>query len=232
MSPFVPPRRSSTTRSGLLLIVVLGAGLLASACGSSPSHPSTSASTSRTTTSGPATKIDGPTTTTTPTTYASVPLASIADSGLPSTVGAGPLKAQTAKTLMQYFENKVAQDYASGNADDLGHYLAGSMLDGNKGTVNVLNKQGQRNIFKIAVTSVTMDSNNKDRVVFDMLGNMTTDYFENVSTGQPVANGLPGPSSLHFLVFLDFNPTNHTWYWTGEQNESNAGGTGSTGGTP
>jgi hypothetical protein len=61
---------------------------------------------------------------------------------------------------------------------------------------------------------------------------MTTDYFENASTGQPVADGLPGPSSLDFLVFFDFNPANHTWYWTGEQNESNSGGSGSTGGTP
>jgi hypothetical protein len=127
---------------------------------------------------------------------------------------------------MQYFENHVASAFASGNANGLESYLAGSMLTGNKGTINVLNAQSRRNIYKIDVTSITINNNETDRVVFEMKGNMTEDYFENTTTNQQVADGLPGPSAVDFLVFLDFNPANHTWYWTGEQNYNTT--TGST----
>ncbi len=130
---------------------------------------------------------------------------------------------------MQFFEDHVSQAYSVGNADALKPYLAGSMLTGNKGTINVLNGQNKRNIYQINVASVSLDNDEADRVVFDMTGNMVTDYFENTATKQPVANGLPGPSSVDFLVFLDFNPNNKTWYWTGEQNLSTTGSGASTG---
>ena len=47
----------------------------------------------------------------TTTTDVSVPLSAIADAGLPSKVGPGPLKAPQMKLLMQFFENHVAQDF-------------------------------------------------------------------------------------------------------------------------
>jgi hypothetical protein len=164
-----------------------------------------------------------PTGSVTTTTSVAIPLAAIRDPGYPSTVGQGPLKAPVVKQMMQYFENAVSKAYADGDASELQPYLAGGMLTGNKGTINVLNGQHQRNIYDITVSTVSIDNNETNRVVFDMTGNMTTDYFENTSTNQPVADGEPGPSTVDFLVFFDFNPDNHTWYWTGEQNESNNG---------
>jgi hypothetical protein len=158
-----------------------------------------------------------------------VPLSAIRDTGFPSTVGQGPLKAPVVKKLMQFFETQVSKAYADGDANELEPYLAGGMLTGNKGTINVLNGESQRNIYTIKVGSVSLDNNETNRVVFDMTGAMTTDYFENVGTNQPVANGLPGPSNVDFLVFFDFNPKNHTWYWTGEQNLSDNGAGASTG---
>jgi hypothetical protein len=164
------------------------------------------------------------------TTEVSVPLSAITDTGLPSQVGQGPLKSAQVKPLMQYFEDHVAQEYASGDADGLQPYLAGSMLTGNKATINVLNGQSRRNIYKIDVTQIIINANETDRVVFEMKGSMTEDYFVNATTNQPVADELPGPSSVDDLVFLDFNPANHTWYWTGEQNY-NASDNSSSGST-
>jgi hypothetical protein len=224
------------------VVVGMSAALLISlavgACTTSPSTSSARLTSSKTsqaaahattsTTDGPATN---PTTTSTTvakgsvttTTDVSIPLSAIKDTGFPSTVGPGPLKAPVVKQMMQFFETQVSNAYANGDATALEPYLAGGMLTGNKGTINVLNGQHQRNIYKITVGSVSLDNNEKDRVVFDMSGAMTTDYFEDTSTNQPVADGEPGPSSVDFLIFFDFNPTNHTWYWTGEQNLSNNG---------
>jgi hypothetical protein len=207
-------------RCGLLAAALLGPASLVTSCSTTPAVISSSPTTAPTTTSTTTTVVGPPQPATTSTTQVSIPLSAIADSGLPSHVGEGPLKAAQIKTLMQFFEDEVAQAYGSGNPDTLDSYLAGPMLSGNKATINVLNGQSQRNVFKIDVTKVSIDNNEKDRAVFDMNGNMTTDYFEDTKTKQPVADGLPGPSAVNFQVFFDFNPTNHTWYWTGEQNLS------------
>jgi hypothetical protein len=218
-------RNGACPSAGRLLGIVaasVAAGIVMSACsGGTPKV----ASDKVTTTTKPGAKLVGPvapSTSTTPTTDINVPLTAISDAGPPSQVGEGPLTAPVVKVLMQYFEDNVALAYSTGDAGALEHYLAGSMLTGNRGTINVLNAQNQRNVFKINVQSVSLDNDEKDRVVFDMKGAMVTDYFENTATNQPVANGLPGPSAVDFLVFIDFNPANHTWYWTGEQNLSNS----------
>jgi hypothetical protein len=221
-------RTHSNKRRVLVLGASLTLGSLLTACDGSPTAaPSSSTTTTTTSTTTP--RVDGPNPTTTTTTEVSIPLSAITDPGLPSTVGPGPLKSAQVKKLMQYFETNVAQAYATGNAAALKAYLAGSMLTGNTATINVLNTQSQHNVYSITVKSVSIDNNETDRVVFDMTGNMTADYFEDTKTNQPVADELPGPSAVDFLVFFDFNPANHTWYWTGEQNESDAsdGGTGS-----
>jgi hypothetical protein len=223
--------RSLTSKLGRILMCAVGlmaAGAIVSACSSS-APPAASIDPAKV--EGPvavstSTSTSTPVESTTRSTEVSVPLSAITDNGLPSKVGHGPVSATTVKSLMQYFENHVSQAFANGDADDLESYLAGTMLTGNKATINVLNAQSRRNIYKIDVTKVIINNNETDRVVFEMKGNMTVDYFENTSTNQPVADGMPGPSPVDFLVFLDFNPANHTWYWTGEQNYSTT--TGST----
>jgi hypothetical protein len=219
-----------TRRLGAGLGLTLGATVLLSACGGgAPSHLATKATSNKmatTTTTGPAGPPAPPTTTTT---EVNIPLSAIADSGLPSKIGPGPLKAPVIKELMQYFENQVATAYGTGQANSLESYLAGPMLTGNRATIEVMNGQDRRNVFKIDVGSISIDNNETDRVVFDMKGEMTTDYFENTQSNQLVADGLPGPSSVDFMVFLDFNPHNRTWYWTGEQNEDTSSSSGSTG---
>jgi hypothetical protein len=219
---------------GSLAVGLAAVGTLITACSSATPHSAPSASKSlmvgppaphTTTTTADPSKGNSATTTT----DVSVPLSAIADAGLPSKVGPGPLKAPQVKLLMQFFENHVAQDFANGDATGLQTYLAGTMLTGNKGTINVLNSQSRRNIYNIDVTKVIINNNETDRVVFEMKGNMTVDYFEDSTTKQPVANELPGPSAVDFLVFLDFNPANHTWYWTGEQNYNTTDGASSGG---
>jgi hypothetical protein len=225
-----PPRRPLTSTIGRVAVAALGAlfvGTLVAACSSSPKE---STPTTTKVTDGPlANQTTTTTKPTTSTTEVSIPLSAITDNGLPSTVGPGPLKSAQVTELMQFFEDHVAQAYANGDSSTLQSYLAGSMLTGNKGTINVLNSQSRRNIYNIDVTKVIINNNETDRVVFEMKGNMTSDYFEDSTTGQQVADGLPGPSSVDFLVFLDFNPANHTWYWTGEQNYNTNAGTPATG---
>jgi hypothetical protein len=222
---------SRLRRIGSCAIALTAAGILVSACSSAPTKSASSTASSTTAvTDGPTGPAPTASTSTTSTTEVSIPLSAITNTGLPSQVGPGPIAAAKVKSLMQYFENHVAQEYANGDADGLESYLAGSMLTGNRGTINVLNSQSRRNIYNIDVTKVIINNNESDRVVFEMKGNMTVDYFEDATTKQPVADGLPGPSAVDFLVFLDFNPANHTWYWTGEQNYSTTGAasTGST----
>jgi hypothetical protein len=213
-------------RAGLVASLV-AVGTVLAACSSS--DPPVASPTTTSTTQGPVygpqaaaatTSTTAPTKPTTTTTEVAIPLSAITDTGLPARVGPGPLKAAQVKTLMQFFENHVAAEFAAGDANGLQTYLAGSMLTGNRGTINVLNGQSRRNIYKIDVTKIIMNANETDRAVFEMKGNMTVDYFENATTNQPVADELPGPSPVDFLVFLDFNPNNRTWYWTGEQNYS------------
>jgi hypothetical protein len=223
---------SNIRRIGTLAVGLMAVGTLITACSSTTPESATSTSTAVTEGPMPAktttTTVDPPVgKPTTSTTEVSVPLSAITDTGLPSKVGPGPLSPAKVEPLMQYFENQVAKDYADGDANGLQTYLAGSMLTGNKGTINVLNSQSRRNIYSIDVTKVIINNNESDRVVFEMKGNMTVDYFEDSTTKQAIADELPGPSAVDFLVFLDFNPANHTWYWTGEQNYDTTSGASS-----
>jgi hypothetical protein len=152
--------------------------------------------------------------------------ADIADSGLASQVGDGKLSAATVKELMQYFEDKVSAAYAAGDADALDHYLAGPMLSGNRATINVLNSQNKLNVFRIRVGKVTIETNEKSSVIFDMTGDMVLDYFVDSLTHKVLQNGLPGPSPVQFSMFFNENPKTHTWYWTGEKSGTGAKSSG------
>jgi hypothetical protein len=178
--------------------------------------------------------VSGPTTapaaTTTTTPAVTVPAAEIADPGLPSQVGEGPLSQSVVQQLMQYFENNVAAAYANDDPDSLYRYLAGDMLIGNRGSVNVLASQGKRNVYSISVSTVSIDTNQQTRVTFDMTAAETSDYFLD-TTGSTLVGGAPGPSTQDYLMFFDFNPTNHTWYWTGAENEADSSGGTSGGGS-
>jgi hypothetical protein len=144
----------------------------------------------------------------------------LADPGLPSKLGPGPLTATQTKQLLQDLEDHVAQAYGAGDADALYRYLAGPMLTGNRATVSLLNTRHQRNVFRIQLGSVTIDKADSSRVVADVTADETLDYFADTATRKVLNSGLPGPSHLSVTVFLDYNPGNHTWYWTGQQAQS------------
>jgi hypothetical protein len=198
----VTPRWSGGAVTACLVVAVL------SGCGRSHPHPVAPEAAPTTTPTGNATPA------------ATLTDDQIADPGLPSTIGpGGKLSKIQVIELMQYFEDKVNDAYAQGRAEDLAHYLAGPQLNGNRATVLLLNAQHRRNVVKIQVTDVTIQANETNKLVFDLAADMTADYFVDTSTtpNTVLNNGLPGPSRLQFLVFLDYNPNNHTWYWTGEQ---------------
>jgi hypothetical protein len=155
----------------------------------------------------------------------------VADSGLPSKVGAGKLSTPTIKRLMQFFEDKVSHAYATGHANALTHYLAGPMLTGNRATINLLTSKQKRNVFRIKVQSVTPQTNQAHHLIFDMTGDMTVNYFFDPRTHKVLDNGLPGPSQVQLIVFLDQNPKTGTWYWTGEKAGADANSATSTTGT-
>lgn len=145
-----------------------------------------------------------------------VAAAQLADPGLPSQVGHAPLAGPTLQTLVQYLEDRVADAYARSDPDALYRYLAGSMLTGNRATIKLLTSRHQRNVFAIKVASVTVDTTDANRIVADITAQMTTNQFVDTTTNQTLAGG-PGGAALRFTIFLDFNPTNHTWYWTGQR---------------
>jgi hypothetical protein len=200
--------------------LLLPLSIVAASC-SSGGHPSAAPPAASTPSAAP-------TTTTTP--AVSLPAAEIADPGLPSQVGQGPLSQTVVQNLMQYFEDNVATAYANDDPDSLYRYMAGPMLIGNRGSVNVLKSQGKRNVYTISVSTIDIDTNEQTRVTFDMTAAETSDYFLD-TTGSTLVGGAPGPSTLDFLMFIDFNPTNHTWYWTGAENEADSSGGASTGGS-
>lgn len=159
-----------------------------------------------------------------------VSAALLADPGLPSQLGRAPIAQTKLVALVQYLEDHVADAYAHGDPDELYHYLAGTMLTGNRGTINVLNGQKKRNVFQVRVNSVTVDTTDPNQIVADMDADLTRNYFVDAKSGAVLSGGLPGPSHVDFELFLDYYPANHTWYWTGEQDQSSGGGTGGSGG--
>jgi hypothetical protein len=190
--------------------------LAAAACngGSSSSAPSTPAQ------STPASP--------TPTAVAAAPQqaaiapALLANPGIASTTGPGPLTASQVQKLLQHFEDKVAAAYAQGDADALYRVLAGPMLNGNRATVKLLSSKGTRNVFRITVGPVTLDTNDPTRIIAEAPLDETVDYY--VAQGKVQNGGLPGPARMTQEFFLDLNPANSTWYWTGVQDASKAQG--------
>jgi hypothetical protein len=217
------------TISGLVAGGVLVLGL--AACGSSSGQ------------AGPkpnATAVPTPGTSATPATPGSGVLApagaslsaeQVSDRGLASKVGPGKLPTKTIKALAQFFEDKVSNAYATGNAGALDHYLAGPMLSGNRATINLLAAKHKRDVFKIRVETVKAQTNEAHHVIFTMTGDMTLDYFFNPQTKKILDGGLPGPSQVSFTMFFDQNPKTHTWYWTGEQAAGSATGSASGSGS-
>jgi hypothetical protein len=211
-------------------VTAVGSGLLVlalSACGSSSSGGSTPAAAPRAS-SSPAAVGSPPLA---PKSAPTLTAQQVADTGLPSKVGPGKLSKPTIKKLIQYFENRVNHAYATGNAGALDHYLAGPMLSGNAGTINFLNSKHKRNVVRIRVETVKPQTNEAHHLIVNMTGDMTLNYFFNPRTKKVLDNGLPGPSQVAFLVFMDQNPKTKTWYWTGEKSATDTDGssTGSTG---
>jgi hypothetical protein len=206
--------------TGKWLVPVIAAALLLGAC-SGTSKPS---SLPAPPTTGVAVGPTAPPPTGPPPTEVTVPASALVDAGLPSQVGPAPLSTAVLTRLAQYFEDNVAAAYKAGDAGALYHYLAGPMLTGNRATINLLNSHNQRNVFEITVQSVTIDTSDADRVVFDMAGDMPINYFYDTTTKAPLDNGLSTAGPLDVEMFIDYNPANHTWYWTGEQNLDQSAG--------
>jgi hypothetical protein len=151
----------------------------------------------------------------------------IADPGLPSTLGDGKLTDGQIKQLAQYFEDKVAAAYAAGDADALAHYLAGMQLIGNRATIEKLNSLHRRNVYSITIRKVDVSTNAGGHLIFDITAEETRNYFvdSTAATPTPLNNGLPGARAVDETIFLDFNPGNRTWYWTGEKAQQAGTGT-------
>ena len=76
---------------------------------------------------------------------------------------------------------------------------------------------------------MTPQSNQAHEAIVEMTGDMTVNYFFDPRTHKVLDNGLPGPSQVRFIVFLNQNPTTGTWYWTGEKADtSSSSGTSGT----
>jgi hypothetical protein len=54
-------------------------------------------------------------------------------------------------------------------------------------------------------------------VVFNLVDHTTDNHYVDTTTNQTTNGGLPGPEVQRFIIFFDYNTSNHTWYWTGAQ---------------
>jgi hypothetical protein len=154
-------------------------------------------------------------------TAAGPPATPVAGPTLPPPVnvmGPGPLTAAQVKTLIEDFDARLAQAYAAGDTSHLGDFLAGTELSGNVAQINVFNSRHRRRIFHAVFNSLTITSNSAERVVFNMIDHTTDNHFIDTTTNQVLDQGFPGPAVEAFTIFFDYNPENHTWYWTGAQN--------------
>lgn len=193
--------RPGAGRLAVLSGAVLLAGLVAGCGGDSSSIPTSTPAPSPAATAAPATPVAaGPT---------AAPAVNV--------MAPGQLSAAQVKTLMTDFENRLAQAYAAGDPSHLGDFLAGPELSGNVATINVNNQHHSRNIFHVEFNSLTITSNSAERVVFNLVDHTTDNHFVDTTTNQTLNQGLPGPEVQRFIIFFDYNPANHTWYWTGAQ---------------
>lgn len=213
--------RLVTRLAGLAVVLALGVG-----CGTGHGGATTAPSTA--TQDGSGAPAPAPAAAPVPLAQPSLDTQEVADPGPASVYGAQPTPSQV-KRLIQFFENRVNHAYATGDADALSHYLAGPMLSGNRATVLLLDKQHKHDVVRVAAHTVKILTSRPHQVIARMTARMTADYFVDTRTGKVLDDGLPGPSPVQFVVFLDQNPHTHTWYWTGEQagdSSPSAAGTG------
>jgi hypothetical protein len=135
----------------------------------------------------------------------------------------GELDAAAVRDLIMDFDERLSQAYAAGDPSRLDQFLAGTELNGHRATIELLNSRHQRNIFHVRFDSLSITSNSPQRVVFTLNDHTTDNHFVDTATGQVINQGFPGPASQSFTIFFDYNPENHTWYWTGGI-ESSGGG--------
>jgi hypothetical protein len=127
----------------------------------------------------------------------------------------GEIDAAAVRDLIVDFDERLAQAYAAGDTGHLDEFLAGSELAGNRATIQLLNSRHQRNIFHVQFDSLTITSSSPQRVVFTLNDHTTDNHFVDTTTNQVINQGYPGPGPQSFTIFFDYNPENHTWYWTG-----------------
>ena len=127
----------------------------------------------------------------------------------------GELDAAAVRDLIVDFNERLARAYATGDPSHLDEFLAGTELAGHRTTIRLLDARHQRNIFHVQFDSLTIMSNSPQRVVFTLNDHTTDNHFVDTTTNQVLNQGYPGPAPQSFTIFFDYNPENHTWYWTG-----------------
>jgi hypothetical protein len=137
----------------------------------------------------------------------------------PATVPGRAPTLEQVRGLIEGFEQSLSAAYAAGDRTRLAGFLAGPQLQGNVATIDVLDARHQRNIFHVQLDSVSIASATPDRVVVNLRDHTTDDYFVDTTTGQTLNGGLPGPEAQSFIIFVDRNPANGNWYWTGAQKQ-------------
>ena len=123
------------------------------------------------------------------------------------------------QSMVEDYEGRLQAAYAAGDATHLADFLAGPQLQGNSGTINVLNGRHQRNVFHLHVDSVSILTTSGDRIVAGVQDHTTDNAFVDTTTGQMLNGGLPGPEVQSFALFFDYNPHDGRWYWTGAQKQ-------------
>ncbi|HEY2703812.1 MAG TPA: hypothetical protein VGL20_08990 [Candidatus Dormibacteraeota bacterium] len=126
----------------------------------------------------------------------------------------GELDATACRALIIDFDERLSQAYAAGDPGHLDTFLAGVELTGHRATIQQLNSRHLRNIFHVQFDSLSITSSSPQRVVFNLTDHTTDNHFVDTTTNQVVDQGLPGPATQAFTIFLDYNPQNQTWYWT------------------
>jgi hypothetical protein len=126
----------------------------------------------------------------------------------------GQLDAAACRALIIDFDERLSQAYAAGDPTHLDGFLAGVELSGHTAAINQLNAKHLRNVFHVQFDSLQITSSTPERVVFTLTDHTTDNHFVDTTTNQVVNQGFPGPATQSFTIFLDYNPQNHTWYWT------------------
>jgi hypothetical protein len=136
------------------------------------------------------------------------------------TMPRGPLTPAQVRDLVKYFEDRLSEAYAAGDTSHLDEFLAGPELTGITATINTLNSRHQRNIFHVVFDTLTVTSAEADQMIFRLVDHTTDNHFVDVSTGQVLNQGYPGPQAQAFTEFFSYRDADHTWYWTGAQNDT------------